>query len=97
MEAVLGNPVTRYLGRISFGIYLWHFPAMYFAFGMGALFGTPPQPMFMVIGQLSFWQLITEVLAITIILSSLSFYLVERPLGRLGSRLFRSGTPTATL
>lgn len=97
IEALLGNRPMRFLGRISFGIYLWHFPAMYFAFGMGNLFGTPPQPMFMVIGTIGFWQLIAEVLAITIILSTLSFYLIERPAARLGDRFLRSGVPTATL
>lgn len=64
---------------------------------MGNLFGTPPQPMFMVIGTIGFWQLIAEVLAITIILSTLSFYLIERPAARLGDRFLRSGVPTATL
>jgi peptidoglycan/LPS O-acetylase OafA/YrhL len=97
MDGLLGNKVSQFLGRISFGVYLWHFPMMYFGFHMGALFGNPTQPMDAVIGTVGSWQLLGEVLIGSIILATLSHYLIERPAGRLGGRLVRQGAPTATL
>lgn len=67
------EPVTRFLssptlvmiGKLSFSIYLWHFPV--FAFGRLSL-SQPPTA-----GDMSLW------LFITIILSALSYHFVERP------------------
>ena len=57
----LTNPGSRYIGRISYSLYLWHFPVIVFA---GALFpNAPPLP----------------VLALTVLLSVLSFHWVENP------------------
>lgn len=92
MEAVLGNKPAVFLGRISYGVYLWHFPVLYFMYGAGSLFGTPAMLM---PGQINTWLLLVEVLVGTVILATLTYYLVERPAGRLGGRLFKSGVPTA--
>jgi peptidoglycan/LPS O-acetylase OafA/YrhL len=94
IEAVLGNKVAVFLGRISYGVYLWHFPMLYFAFGAGSLFGTAP--MLMPGGKNGF-VLLVEVLVGTVILATLTYYLVERPVGRLGGRIVKSGAPTASL
>jgi peptidoglycan/LPS O-acetylase OafA/YrhL len=95
IEGVLGNPVARYLGRISYGIYLWHFAMMYLVFESGSIFGEPPVPVGFLLGQFGFWELMIPTLFGTVVLASLSFYLVERPVIRLGERVIRSGwTPS---
>ncbi|WP_084735896.1 acyltransferase family protein [Actinophytocola xinjiangensis] len=93
MDAVLGNRVSVFLGRISYGIYLWHFPMVYLWLGAGSVFGTAAMAM---PGMANGW-LLAQVLASSIVMATVSFYVVERPLGRLGGRLFRTGTPTAAL
>ena len=87
MEAVLSNGPMRYLGRISYGIYLWHFSIMYLVFESGSIFGAPPVPVQMLLGKFGFWELILPVVVGTIAISSVSYYLVERPIIQLGERL----------
>ena len=96
MDVVLGNKVSVFLGRISYGVYLWHFPVLYFAFGAGSVFGTEPM---MTPGTINPALLVGEVLFGTIIVATLSYYLVERPAGRLGARIAKSkaAVPTAAL
>jgi peptidoglycan/LPS O-acetylase OafA/YrhL len=65
--APLRNPVMAYLGRISYSLYLWHFPVIVFA---TALLGD---------GSLVFS--VTAILA-TGILAVASFHLVEDPIRR---------------
>lgn len=80
MTAIAGNAVARYLGRISYGIYLWHFPAMYLAIGVGSLFGTAYTPVGMLLGQYGFWELFLPTIAITLVAASISYWLFERPI-----------------
>ncbi|MGW6884311.1 acyltransferase family protein [Streptomyces goshikiensis] len=79
IDAVLSNPVSRYLGRISFGIYLWHFAIMYFWFRSGSVFGGDPQPLMMLRGTIGFPELMTAVVLGSIAAAALSYHLVERP------------------
>lgn len=65
--AVLTNPVSRYIGRISFSLYLWHFPVIVF---LQALM--PHQ---------NGWFYVLAV-ALTLALSALSFHFVENPVRR---------------
>jgi peptidoglycan/LPS O-acetylase OafA/YrhL len=95
IAATLGNKVSVFLGRISFGVYLWHFPVIYYCLQLGSLFGTQPSAMDTKVGSVGFWQLIFEVVAGSVVLSTLTHYFVERPLGRLGARIVRGGAPTA--
>ncbi|MQQ08413.1 acyltransferase family protein [Epibacterium sp. SM1979] len=68
-----GDPVTDvlasgpmvYIGKLSYSIYLWHFPV--FAFGRLTTLGSPP------LADMVIWVLLTFVLAAG------SYYLVERP------------------
>ena len=70
----LGNPVFRYVGKISYGTYLWHFPlfALLDASRMH-LFGYP---------------LLAVRMAVTLVVATASFYLVEEPIRRGRMRSF---------
>ena len=68
LSRALGNPVFRYVGKISYGTYLWHFPL--FALLDGArlhLYGNP---------------LLAVRIATTLVVATGSFYLVEEPIRR---------------
>ena len=68
LSLALGNPVFRYVGKISYGTYLWHFPL--FALLDSArlhLFGYP---------------LLVVRIAVTLVVATASFYLVEEPIRR---------------
>ena len=68
LARALGNPVFRYIGKISYGTYLWHFPL--FAFLDAArlhLYGYP---------------LLAVRIAVTLVVATGSYYLVEEPVRR---------------
>ncbi len=68
LSRAFGNVVFRYVGKVSYGTYLWHFPL--FALLTGArmhLYGTP---------------LLAVRIAITLMVATGSFYLVEEPIRR---------------
>jgi peptidoglycan/LPS O-acetylase OafA/YrhL len=73
---LLGAAPIAYLGRISYGIYLWHLPIFW---------GIPPRPF------LGTERASTSVLklALTVTAAVLSFHFVERPFLKLKSRLRR--------
>lgn len=72
---MLSSTPLVFIGRLSFSIYLWHFPV--FAYGRLTTIG-PVGPLDMAV-----W------LGLTLLLSVLGFYLVERPFRhRLGQRAF---------
>ena len=85
MEKTLGNPVLAYLGRISYGIYLWHFTIMYLRFQSGSVFGKTV-PVQMLLGKFTFWELFIPTVLGTVAAASLSYYLVERPVIKLVER-----------
>ncbi len=68
---VLENPVARYLGRISYSIYLWHLVAMTIVRATG----------------LRYWPYRICMFALTLAMASASHYLIERPCINLGRRL----------
>lgn len=82
MNAALGNPVLAFLGRISYGIYLWHFTVMYFRFESGSIFGEIV-PVQMLLGKFGFWDLFIVVIVGTVAVSTVSYYLVEQPVIKL--------------
>jgi peptidoglycan/LPS O-acetylase OafA/YrhL len=69
----------RYLGRISYGLYVYHFPIVWFSLRIVDLGVSPPllQPLSMLIA-----------LATTILIASLSFHFMERPITNLKDRFF---------
>src|ERR1019366_6564662 len=86
LSRALGNPVFRYVGKISYGTYLWHFPlfALLDSSRMH-LYGLP---------------LLTVRIAVTLVVATASFYLVEEPIRRGRMRSFtewRGGVLTSPL
>ncbi len=75
----LEGRALRYLGKISYGLYVYHFPIVWFS-GRIADFGISPpwlQPLTALIALLA-----------TVLVASLSFYLMERPIIHLKDRYF---------
>lgn len=85
MTTLLGGRVIRYLGTISYGIYLWHFAVMYLIFRSGSIFGEI-LPVQMQIGRFGYWELVVPTVLGTVFAASVSYYLVERPIIRLVER-----------
>jgi peptidoglycan/LPS O-acetylase OafA/YrhL len=80
-KAVLGSGVARWLGTISYGLFLWH------PFVLEMIYQVTGRPEFT--GDVLPTYLIT--VAGAVLLAALSYYVVERPFLRLGHR--RSGPP----
>lgn len=84
ISAVLTNPVVLYLGRISYGIYLWHLAVI--VWWNGSLFGAH-----------SLLSLVAADLAGAVVLGSISYYAIERPgmmlRRRLGGAPLAAGSP----
>ena len=86
----LRHRLTTWLGLISYGIFLWHYPVIIFLIDLGALDWAP---------GMSFAVLLVTTLAITIPCAAISYYALERPLMRWGRRTFpsRQGHPAAVV
>lgn len=66
---ILTNPVSRYVGRISYSLYLWHFPVIVFT---------------AVLVPSTTWVSAGAALALATALSCMSFHFVEEPVRRSG-------------
>ncbi|MHB8508791.1 MAG: acyltransferase family protein [Candidatus Dormibacteria bacterium] len=78
-----------WLGRRSYGLYLWHFPVVLSVYGRGPLLNPP---------QLSYWPLrLLVILAVSIALAAASYSLVEKPAMARGAVLARRWTEPRTL
>ena len=66
LSRALGNPVFRYLGKISYGTYLWHFPLF-------ALLSAQRL-------HLDGYPLLAVRIAVTLVVATGSYYLVEEPI-----------------
>ena len=70
-RVVLGNPVMMFLGKISYGIFLWHLTIALALAHTNAATWWPDH---------EFWGLTLSVLALTIPIAAVSYYLMERPI-----------------
>jgi peptidoglycan/LPS O-acetylase OafA/YrhL len=70
---------ARYLGKISYGLYVYHFPIIWFAARMADLDIRPPllQPLTALVALIA-----------TILVASLSYFLLEHPILNLKDRFF---------
>lgn len=96
-DAVLTNRPIRYTGRLSYGVYLWNVPIMYYYFQHGNIFGDEPlglnvprEPM--VFSEFAGFTLFVFVGTAVAVL--VSYYLLERPALRLRRSL---GAPRSAL
>lgn len=81
---LLTNPVLRWLGLISYGIYLWHYGVLLGLQEMGSYKWLP-------FGNVFLSGVIA--LAVTVLCAAVSYYLVEAPLLRLKYRGDQPGQP----
>lgn len=84
IDALLTNPPVRFIGRISYGVYLWHFAVTYYVLGSGSIFGNEPAPMLR--DRWPWWSLVPAVAAGSIAIATISYYALERPIMNWGER-----------
>ncbi|MEV6300191.1 acyltransferase [Actinoplanes sp. NPDC051861] len=88
-DGLLGNAPMVYLGRISYGVYLWHFAVMHFYLQPDTLFGGDSQMILGLYREAGFWELQLVTLTGAVLLATISYYLMERPLMNWGERRLR--------
>jgi peptidoglycan/LPS O-acetylase OafA/YrhL len=84
-DAVLGSRTARLFGNLSYSIYLWHVPTMLWLqrrLGYREFHG-------------HFWPLLVATSAVTFAIAAASWFLVERPILRYGSRPWRGAEQAA--
>ena len=81
----LSSPVARWLGTVSYGLFLWHPLALTLLLHPGRGTGS--------LGDLARGYLST--MAVALLLATLSWYVVERPVRRLGGRRRPVAAPAA--
>ncbi|MGQ0840663.1 acyltransferase family protein [Actinokineospora sp.] len=69
---ILANPVSRFLGRISYGIFLWHLPVLR---GYLAVTETPSF-------RAPFLLTMAVVSGVTVALATVTYYAIEQPVSR---------------
>jgi peptidoglycan/LPS O-acetylase OafA/YrhL len=80
---LLGNRVMRFLGRISYGIFLWQFLVIFAFLGTLHLRDVFHGGQYTVLSGVGVFLAIS---ALTIVVATLSYYLIERPAQRLFNR-----------
>jgi peptidoglycan/LPS O-acetylase OafA/YrhL len=85
-EVALANKPVAYLGRISYGVYLWHFAVMHFYLQGDSAFGGGTLMIFQLRGAAGFGELFLVTVLGAVAVASVSYYLLERPLLRWGER-----------
>ena len=81
VQMILGSAPLVWIGKISYGLYLWHFPFFYF---VGSQRSWPPYTVF------------TVKFAGTFALAALSYYLVEQPIQRWARRRGKARASSST-
>ncbi|MDG4792778.1 acyltransferase [Micromonospora sp. WMMD1082] len=95
---LLGTAPLAYLGRVSYGIYLWHFAVMHFYLQPERVFDGPAKPIRELYGSSGFWRLELVTVLGAVLLAALSYHLLEQPVAdrvkrHLARRRDRDGTP----
>jgi peptidoglycan/LPS O-acetylase OafA/YrhL len=77
---VLSSPVLSYIGTISYGVYVWHYPVPWLAWSLRQATG------YDVSLPLPGWSRFFIVLGVTLVAASGSWHFLERPFNRLKAR-----------
>lgn len=80
LTGFLQLPWLRYLGKISYGVYVYHFPVMWF---VARFFEKHIEQ-----DETAFWLNVLVSFSLTILISTLSYYVLERPILNLKDRFF---------
>jgi len=80
---ILEHFIFRYIGRISYGLYVYHYPVLGLFIMLQPLYWDQAHQL--MLGDIRVYFII---LIITIIIASISFYLFEKPINNLKDRLF---------
>jgi peptidoglycan/LPS O-acetylase OafA/YrhL len=91
--AALDNPVTRYIARISFGIYVWH----YLVIEIVRKYWSPDFRMFSLVDPTVFVATSVAITALSIAIAHCSFYYLELPVMRWARGRERSVATTTTV
>lgn len=93
IEQVLTNGLVVHLGRVSYGIYLWHFAVMHFYLQPERILSGDARPIREFYGQVGFWELEAVTLIGAAIIATLSYYLLERPIASWADQRLRDRPP----
>ncbi|MFH8439130.1 acyltransferase family protein [Streptomyces sp. NPDC018007] len=93
-DALFTSKPILFLGQISLGVYLWHEIVINLWLRNGSIFGKSPVPTPEFRGDMGFWELFLFTISISVVLATISFYLVEKPLIKFGER---GGPPRGNL
>jgi peptidoglycan/LPS O-acetylase OafA/YrhL len=85
------NPITAYIARVSFGVYVWH----YFLMEVTRILWMP-QYVYWGMRDVGQWALISTIIVVaSFVIATLSYYLLEEPVIRWARTLERRKTPDA--
>lgn len=85
VRRLLGSRPLRFVGDISYGIFLWNMPVLFLVFRL----------LHLTVFDAPFWRTLAVVYALTLVVAVASHYLVERPFLRLKDRLPGRATRSA--
>jgi peptidoglycan/LPS O-acetylase OafA/YrhL len=88
MPRLVEQPALVYLGKISYGLYVYHFAVLWLFSHLPVLM--PDRP------ALSYWSTVAGALCATVAVSAVSYAVVERPFLRLKDRYFAKRRRPAT-
>lgn len=89
IRGLFGTRPMAYLGRISYGVYLWHFAVMHFYLQSGTLFGGDTKMILGLYGKAGFWELQLVTFTGAVLIATISYYVLERPLISWGERVIQ--------
>ena len=85
------NPVTAYIARVSFGVYVWHYFLMEIVRTLWV-----PQYVYWGMRDIGQWAAISAgVLGSAFVIATISYYVLEEPIIRWARKLERRSTPEA--